>query len=493
MIIPGNSILPIDMAPDATATWFLVGIGGSGMRSFAEMLADAGNHVIGMDGSSPGSFRNRLNARGKVDVIPWNQSPDWRLWPAVRVVYSLAVSPLNPVLADARRNGVSVQTLPQALGGFLRPMQQICVAGTHGKTTTAGMIWWILHQAGQHPAGFVGGELCGDPTAATLGHGRISVVESCEYRESFLELNPQTVVLTGIEPDHFDYFQDDRAADLAYIRFAEKSPADGVVIVCSDSPRAINVARSSQRPVVSYSLHGQSDWHVSLPSESSRGKNTSGQVTSTVWKQRFELRSGGRTVAEVRLPIPGLHNVSNAVAAIIAAQMQGVPFERAADLISTFPGIRRRFEHRGTWNGIDLIDDYAHHPTAIAATLNTARATFPRRRILAVFEPHQISRTERLFGDFADALSLADECMVLPVLPARECASAASCCRLAGRLVRRITQSGGRAFLLANLDQVQGRLDHSGRPGDVVVTMGAGRTHLIHDELHRRLLRDSAA
>lgn len=493
MILPGNSLLPMATAECGMPAWFLVGIGGSGMRSFAEMLADAGNHVVGMDQSSTGLFRNRYGSAGRVDVIPWNQSPDWKLWPTPRVVYSLAVSPLDAVLVDARRNGLSVLTLPQALSGFLRPTQQICVAGTHGKTTTSAMIWWILDQAGKHPAGFVGGELCGDRTAGTFGSGRISVVESCEYRETFLGLNPQTVVLTGIESDHFDCFQDDRAADLAYRRFAEKVPDDGLIIVRGDSPRAVEVARSVCRPVVSYSLHGHSDWNVSLLSESSRGPNTAARASAAVWNQKFVLRCRGQSVAEVTVPVPGLHNVSNAVAAIIAAQTEGIPVERAADLISTFPGVRRRFEHRGTWNGIDLIDDYAHHPTAVAASLTTARATFPRRRILAVFEPHQISRTERLFGDFAAALSLADECMVLPVLPARESASTASCCRLSGRLVRRITQSGGRAFLLANLDQVQGRLDHSGRPGDVVVTMGAGRTHLIHDELHRRLLRNSAA
>ena len=483
----------MDTAPCGVPAWFLVGIGGSGMRSFAGMLADAGNHVIGMDQSFAGGIRNRFASGGKIDVIPWNQSPGWKHWPTTRVVHSLAVSPTAAVLADARQNGLSVLTLPQALSGFLRPMRQICVAGTHGKTTTSAMTWWILDQSGKQPAGFVGGELCGDKTAGTFGSGRISVVESCEYREAFLGLNPQTLVLTGIEPDHFDCFQDDQAADRAFRRFVEKVPEDGVIIVRSDSPRAIEVAGSSCCPIVSYSLHGNSDWSVSLPPESNRGPHTSARASATVWNQNFVLRCHGRDVAEVSLPVPGLHNVSNAVAAIIATQREGVPVEQAADLISTFPGVRRRFEHRGTWNGIDLIDDYAHHPTAVTTALNTARATFPRRRILAVFEPHQISRTERLFGDFAVALSLADECMVLPVLPARESASGASCCRLSGRLVRRITQSGGRAFLLANLDQVQGRLDHSGRPGDVVVTMGAGRTHLIHDEIHRRLLRDSAA
>jgi len=179
--------------------------------------------------------------------------------------------------------------------------------------------------------------------------------------------------------------------------------------------------------------------------------------------------------------------------AFVAAMAEGLPPEKIAQHIGSFSGIRRRFEHRGTWRGVDLVDDYAHHPSAISATLRTARSCFPGRRLIAIFEPHQVSRTARLFSEFTQALTLFDECLVLPVLPARENASSAECCRISGRLVRRISEAGGRAFLMANLDQVPGRLDHAARPGDVVITMGAGRTNQIHDEINRRLQRNSAA
>jgi UDP-N-acetylmuramate--alanine ligase len=195
----------------------------------------------------------------------------------------------------------------------------------------------------------------------------------------------------------------------------------------------------------------------------------------------------------VQLQVPGLHNRQNAVAAIAAAVATGVSVDTAIHGIAAFSGIHRRFEHRGQLFGIDWIDDYAHHPTAIRSTLETARSVFQNRRLIAVFEPHQLSRVSALFEDFRSALSLADECLILPVLPAREMSSIAHCSRVSGTLVRSISESGGRAFLMTNLDHVLGRLDHSGRPGDVVITMGAGRTYQIHDEIHRRLQRNSAA
>ncbi len=463
------------------------------MRSFAEMLADAGNHVVGMDQCSCVFFRNRHASAGTVDVVPWQTSPDWNQWQTPHVVYSLAVSPSDPVLTDARRNGLTVRSLPQALSGFLCRTRQICVAGTHGKTTTSAMLWWILNEAGKQPAGFVGGELCGDTSAGVFGRGEVAVVESCEYRKTFLELNPRTIVLTGIESDHFDCFPSDSDADDAFQEFLQRIPASGTIIVSADSRRALRIARSVERPFATYGLHGNGDWNVVPSPMLVRDRGVRALTTDRAKTRSYILRCGGCPVAEFTVPVPGDHNVSNAVAAILAAQAEGVAVQQAAELISTFPGVRRRFEHRGTWKGIDMIDDYAHHPTAVAATLGTARAAYPGRRILAIFEPHQICRTERLFEEFAAALALADESMILPVLPARESASVAACARLSGLLVRRITHSGGRAFLLADLDQVQGRLDHSGRPGDVVVTMGAGRTHLIHDEIHRRLRRDSAA
>lgn len=353
------------------------------------------------------------------------------------------------------------------------------------------MIWWILNEAGLSPAGFVGGEFCGTHKSGAFGNGRTAVVESCEYRQSFLSLNPQTAVVTGIEADHFDCFRNDSDANNAYQYFMEKIAGDGVLIVNAGNARAVEAAKSVCCRVIRYGTTLSSPWSA-RPMVVQNPESTSHKDFPD-WRQSFDLLYCGTCMAEVTLRIPGLHNIENAIPALLAAQAEGLSLQQAASHLSTFPGMRRRFEYRGTWRGADLIDDYAHHPTAISATLRAARTVFAGRRIIAVFEPHQISRTVHLFSDFTRALSAADECLILPVLPARETASRAACSRLSGKLVRRISEAGGRAFLTANLDQVLGRLDHATRIGDVVITMGAGRTHQIHDEIHRRLQRHSAA
>ncbi|MFN9720824.1 MAG: glutamate ligase domain-containing protein, partial [Planctomycetota bacterium] len=209
--------------------------------------------------------------------------------------------------------------------------------------------------------------------------------------------------------------------------------------------------------------------------------------------QQVNLFYRGEFVTRCKIALPGEHNRRNWLAALVGAVTCGVDLETAVAAASSFQGMRRRFEYRGYWNQTHWIDDYAHHPTAIRETLKTTRATFPTSRVIAIVEPHQISRTEHLFSDYVESLTSADEVLLLPVLPARENASLADCLRLSARLVRKISESGGRAMLAANLDQVLGRLDHAVRPEDVVITMGAGRTHTIHDEIHRRLQRNSAA
>ena len=379
--------------------------------------------------------------------------------------------------------------LPQALGSFFQQARQICIAGTHGKTTTSGMIWWVLQQAGLAPAGYVGGEIFGRQRCGSFGAGRLAVLESCEYRQAFLQLKPQSVLLTGIEPDHFDCFTRDEDADHTFQAFLRRIPRDGSLLVNAASPRAQKAAIAAVCSVESFGRTSHADWsaepifHKSL--DALRCDSTPSQV--------FAVRHQGRSVAEVSLRIPGLHNLENGLAAFAALSAEGLSAEAIVRHLATFPGMCRRFQYRGRWRGVDFIDDYAHHPTAIRTTCETARSVFPGRRMIAVFEPHQISRLENLFTEFALALSAFDECLILPVLPARETATQAECYRSSGNLVRRISEAGGRAFLVANLDQVPGRLDHAARPGDVVITMGAGRTHQIHDEIHRRLQRDSAA
>ena len=477
---------------DHKSVWLLLGVCGAGMRAFAEMLLDAGQTVVGTDTDSDGLSRLQSLKIPHCSLVRWPTELNTDKYSNATVVHSLAVSANCPLLIQARQLNLKVAPLPLAMGEFLRNSRQICVAGTHGKTTTTGMIWWILQQAGLKPAGYIGGEFIDSHRSGAFGAGQTSVVESCEYRQSFLQLNPQTAVLTGIEPDHFDCFDVDQAADDAFQSFIERIPADGTLIVNSDNSRSHKLARMAKCSVFSVGWNTASDWNIRNLRLDSEARNAVA-IGPPFPAQVFEIFHCGKSIAEIRLRVPGLHNVENATAAFVAAMAEGLPPEEIAQHIASFFGIRRRFEHRGTWRGVDLVDDYAHHPSAINATLRTARSCFPGRRLIAIFEPHQVSRTERLFSEFTQALTLFDECLVLPVLPARENASSAECCRISGRLVRRISEAGGRAFLMANLDQVPGRLDHAARPGDVVITMGAGRTNQIHDEINRRLFRDSAA
>jgi len=471
--------------------WLMLGICGSGMRAFAEMLLDAGENVIGTDCDDAALANIGRSCGGRLRLIPWGHCPDWNSIGPLTVVHTLAVSANSTVVVEARKRGICVQPLPQALAAFLQHMRQICISGTHGKTTTSGMIWWILNEAGKSPAGFVGGEFCGIQKAGSFGNGQTAVVESCEYQQSFLHLNPQTAVVTGIESDHFDCFRNDADANHAYQSFMRNLPHDGTLILNAENVRAAEAARSVQCRVLRYGLNLSGGWSAKTSRNCPR--SIACDRISAGWRQTFDLLFQGTQAAEVTLRIPGLHNVENAIAALLAVQAEGLSLRQAVAHLSTFPGMRRRFEYRGAWRGIDLVDDYAHHPTAIAATLKTAREVFGGRKIIAVFEPHQVSRTEQLFAEFTEVLSKADECLILPVLPARETVSSAACTRLSGQLVRRISERGGRAFLMANLDQVPGRLDHAAQFGDVVITMGAGRTYQIHDEIHRRLQRDFAA
>ncbi len=489
MLKDDNELFFSSFSTQSRRPWLLIGALGAGMRAFAEMLLDAGESVVGTDDELTASEYGWTTPGGPQTARlfhPDHAEPMFANTPEY-VVYSMAVPERCPLLQRCRSLGLTPMSLPQALSRFLVSRSQACVAGTHGKTTTSGMLWCILQQAGCHPSAYVGGVMRDQRRSGIFGSGAVAVVESCEYRQSFLHLSPKTVVLTGIEADHFDCFSSHAACDQTFSDFVARLPRDGTLVFNHDCQRSAAIAAACGRRTVSFSLQDEADWNVVCCESRPAG------IPGNSQQQTFLLRNRTQDVGRVQLQVPGLHNRQNAVAAIAGAVATGVSVESAISGIAAFSGIRRRFEHRGQLFGIDWIDDYAHHPTAIRSTLETARSVFQNRRLIAVFEPHQLSRVSALFEDFRSALSLADECLILPVLPAREKASLAHCSRVSGTLVRSISESGGRAFLMTNLDQVLARLDHSGRPGDVVITMGAGRTHQIHDEIHRRLQRNSAA
>ena len=489
-----NTHLTFRTAPPMNSgKWLLIGALGAGMRAFADMLLDAGESVVGTDQEvTPDGSSDRLSGQpGKFKIFSQDCVDQFLATSPHRVVYSTAVPDSSPLLQRLRSLNFNLMALPEALNHLLQSQSQICVAGTHGKTTTSGMTWSILQYAGVNPSAYVGGVMKNQMRSGVYGAGGMAVLESCEYRQSFLHLSPKTIVLTGIESDHFDCFSSPSDCDQTFSDFIARLPTDGTLIFNQDCKRSAAIAATCGRRTFSFSLRGFGDLNAVPCDEKVLASRLTCSSDNT--KQTFLIRNKTTDLGLVHLQVPGIHNRQNAVGAIAAAVECGMSVETAIRGIAEFSGMQRRFEHRGEMYGIDWIDDYAHHPTAIQVTLQTARTIFPNRRVIAVFEPHQVSRLSALFDDFRSALLLADECLILPVLPARENASKAQCNRVSGTLVRSISESGGRAFLMTNLDQVLRKLDHSGRPGDVVITMGAGRTYQIHDEIHRRLQRNSAA
>lgn len=486
-------------APVAVSQHYvLLGAKGAGMTALAEILADLGHRVTGFDKSLthevPATSGRRL-----IRLLPWTvgefESNEFDL-----CVASPAIANDDRLLRELRKAGTPVLSLHECLAAVFADSHQICVAGTHGKSTTSAMLAWILDFAGVQPGFFVGahqqnfncsGRAVSKVKLATGRTKPFSVIESCEYSQSFHGLSPSTVVLTGIERDHFDCFPDQQSEDAAFQAFADKLPTAGHIVFDAQCVRSRFVADAA--PCTATAFEVLDDTNGQNPDRS-----TDNWVAHTIRhvgrSTSFQLRNpGNESEQTVQLTIPGRHNVANATAAIVTATHHGVSAAVCGEALAEFRGIRRRFEMRGVCKGMTLVDDYAHHPTAIRATLQSARDAFPGRRIIAAFEPHQMVRTKALFPEFVNSLLLADEILLLPVFPARENVTHLECCRMSGKLVKEINNQGTRAFLFANLDQIVSRIDHSGRPNDIILTMGAGRTHLIHDQLTRRLQRHSVA
>ncbi|MEY3459066.1 MAG: UDP-N-acetylmuramate:L-alanyl-gamma-D-glutamyl-meso-diaminopimelate ligase [Planctomycetota bacterium] len=478
------------------AGWLLLGICGSGMRSLCDHLVSSGQRVIGSDGDEEAlQLLSRQRLPG-VTLVDWGSLQRQVSPPVSTVVHSVAVDSSHPLLVRFRGQGLKVQSLPESLAEQFGGVAQYCVAGTHGKSTTTGMLWWILSRAGRRPARYVGAEFQGPLPFVGSGLSEefdSAVLEACEYRDSFLTFAPQLCVLTGLEPDHFDWFADLRAMEAGFARFLSRVRSGGRLVYSGDCASSRRLAASHpELRSVSWSAEGNSaDWQLdAFPSERRvvfpcrpGGVISSGRLVA----------ANGSVEVPLQLCIPGLHNLRNAAAAILAAMELGVDGLEAARSLVDFCGMRRRFEHRGTWRGVDLIDDYAHHPTAVTCALRTVREVYPGRRVVVLFEPHQMSRTGRLLEDFASALVAADLVFVLPVLPARESAEPGARTTLARRLVEQIRLAGGNAKLVGDLDHSARTLEDAARVGDVIITLGAGRTHLIHDEIHRTIHRDSAA
>jgi UDP-N-acetylmuramate--alanine ligase len=449
-----------------------VGIGGAGMSGIAEILFNyeqAGLHVSGCDQSS-GEATEHLVRMG-IDVRK-GHSVD-HLEGVEMVVISSAVSEENEEVREARRRGIPVVRRAEILGELMRLRYGIAVAGTHGKTTTTSLAGTMLTEAGLDPTVIVGGRLRLLGTGARLGRSQYMVAEADEFDRSFLRLTPVIAVITSIDRDHLDTYHDLADIQDAFVTFASRVPFFGRVIVCLDDPNVRQILpRIADRRILTYGFTPQAE--LSAVDLQPRQGGTRFAVRI--------LREGREGIlGEIDLPMPGRHNVLNALAAVGVGLTLRIPMEAMAPAIAGFGGVHRRFEQLGTWRGAAVVDDYAHHPTEVAATLEAARQSYPRGRVLAVFQPHLFSRTLDLAEGFGSALLGADLAVVNDVYPSREQPIPGVTGELVVEAARR---SGHRnVHYCPSWQDVPALLRDAVREGDVIVTLGAGDVNRLGKQL----------
>lgn len=449
-----------------------VGVGGAGMSGIAEVLLDYELEVSGCD-LLASETTQRL---ARLGVRFWEGHDEGHLDGADVVVASSAVPENNPEIVAARLRGIPVVPRAEMLAELMRLKYGIAVAGSHGKTTTTSLIGHLLTQSGLDPTVIVGGRLRVTGTGARLGHSDYMVVEADEYDRSFLRLAPIIAVLTSIDIEHLDTYADLDEIRSAFLSFARKAPFFGEVILCLDDANIREILPLlSDRRVVTYGLSPQADLMATELELDAEGSS-------------FSVRSvKAGNLGQVRLPMPGLHNVKNALAAIATGLALEIDFERLAGLLASFTGVHRRFERLGAWRGATVIDDYAHHPTEVAATLEAARQVFPEARLHVVFQPHLYSRTRTLAEDFGHALMAADEAVVTDVYASRE----SPIDGVSGELVVAAARSCGhrRVRFCADWREVPALLAERVAEGDAILTLGAGDIY----RLARRLAEEEAS
>jgi UDP-N-acetylmuramate--alanine ligase len=437
----------------------MVGVGGTGMSGIAELLVNLGFDVSGSDLRRT-DVTDRLAALG---VTVHEGHAAGHVGAAEAVVVSAAVREDSPEVAEARRRGLAVVPRGEMLAELLRLREGIAVAGSHGKTTTTSMIAVVLHHAGLDPTVVIGGRLSTFGSGARLGGGKYMVVEADESDRSFLRLRPAMAVMTNIDLEHMESYRGLDDLQRAFAAFAGATPPGGAVVACADDANLSAVLPDVRRPVVTYGIDSPGAEFVASRVE----VGPEGSSCLVARRRDGEVAPLG----PLRIPVPGRHNVLNALAAVATADRLGIGFDQAAAALATFRGAERRFERRGEAGGVLVVDDYGHHPTELAAVLAAARAAIGRRLVIA-FQPHRYTRTRALVDAFGPALAGADEIVLTPIYPAGEDPIPGV---TAERLAEAVRAGSGRpVHLVASLDELVPALVERARPGDAVITLGAG-------------------
>jgi UDP-N-acetylmuramate--alanine ligase len=442
----------------------LVGVGGAGMSGLARLLLARGHAVTGSD-RQESAVLAALRALG-ADV--WAGHDAARLGAPDLLAASTAIRAGNPELVEARRRGLPVLRRAQLLALLMEGSVGLAVAGTHGKTTTTAMAAAILREAGLDPSWAVGGDLQDGGANAGVGTGPHFVAEADESDGSFLELAPTVAVVTNVEADHLDHWGDLEAVWDGFRRFVARLPADGTAVLCADDQGALALAEAAPCRVVTYGLGADADVRAD-------------GLVATGDGSRFEVVAGGERLGTVRLPQPGRHVVQNAVGAIAATRALGAPFAAAERALARFGGAARRFHLRASVGGVTVVDDYAHHPTEVAATLTAARLG-GWTRVVAVFQPHLYSRTRLFARELGDALAAADVVLVTDVYAAREEPQPGVDGGLVAAAARQARPGLDCAYVPDRRDLAK-HVAATVRPGDLVLTLGAGDITTLADEV----------
>jgi UDP-N-acetylmuramate--alanine ligase len=450
-----------------------VGIGGIGMSGIAELLANLGFEVSGSDltRSAPSA---RLAEKFGVTVHEGHRPEN--IGDAQVVVFSSAVRPSNPEIVEATRRGIPVIPRAEMLAELMRLRFSIAVAGSHGKTTTTSMIAVVLERAGVDPTAVIGGRLSAFGSNARLGRGEYLVAEADESDRSFLMLLPTIAVVTNIDREHMESYGGFADLQQTFADFANKVPFYGSVIACADDAGLAAILPRLNRPLVTYGLEGRERREGLEGQERRKGVHIeASDVEIGAFGGRCVVYRGDRDarerLGELRLAIPGRHNLQNALAAVAVADRLGIDFVKVASALADFHGAERRFERHGEADGVLVVDDYGHHPTEIAAVLAAARATLGRRLIVA-FQPHRYTRTQQLMDAFGPALHDADEIVLTDIYAASEEAIAGVTIDALADAVR--AGSGRTVHVARQLDDVIPALLKIARRGDAVLTLGAG-------------------
>lgn len=442
-----------------------VGIGGISMSGLAEILFKKGYHISGSDINETHITRH-LQSLG-IEVVMRHKASN--AYGADLVVYTAAVSSDNPELVWCEQVGIPCIERATLLGGLMREYEcSICVAGTHGKTTTTSMLSHILLAAQKDPTIILGGELDAIGGNFRGGGDKYFLTEACEYHCSFLQFFPKVAVITNVDADHLDFFEDLKQIKQAFLEFARLPGRNGAVVVCGDDDNAMDCVLDTDARVITYGL-----------SETNEIRPQALSYNSTY--AEFDINYHGETI-HVTLNVPGAHNVLNALACFAVGDAIGLPGKEIAKGLKSFVGVHRRFEKKGVVGGAIVIDDYAHHPTEVRATLATA-AKMASGRVIVAFQPHTYSRTLHLIDEFAAAFDDADQIIITDIYAAREKDNGMIHAR---DLAQRLADRGKNVEYIALFEDIASYIYKNIRPGDIVITMGAGSIYKVGETLINR-------